>query len=710
MLSSIPEIEWYLAVSYPQPGILALNRTMNVVFFFMLFLILLLFIIMNIFQSRSENTFAKQNLQLIEANRKAEAASQAKSDFLAKMSHEIRTPMNAITGMSELLLRWQLPEEALEQVQDIKRASSNLISIINDILDFSKIEAGRMEIIPVKYLLSSLINDTVSIIRMRIMEKPIRFFTNIDSNIPNGLVGDEVRLRQILLNLLSNTVKYTDRGHISVTFTEDRRDEETVWLKISITDTGHGIKPEDQEKLFGDFVQVNAKKSSIEGTGLGLVITKRLCMAMGGDISMESEYGKGSVFTVIIPQGIYAKEPFAMIENAQSKKILVYEGRSVYAESVAWSLRNMNVPHTLVKDIDAFTKALRQDDWFYVFSGYGLYDKIKLAMEKYATDFPDKKTPPLALMLEWGTEPRINNVRFISLPVQALSIANILNGKADSQNYFESANRFSVIRFTIPEARILVVDDIYTNLKVAEGFLMPYNAIVDTSLSGLTALEMVKKVNYDLIFMDHMMPEMDGIETTAAIRAWENENGNPKKVPIIALTANAVSGMKEIFIGKGFNDFLTKPIDIAEFDDMLDRWIPKEKKKSGTEITPPVVSAGALSLNIPGVNTEKALNKLGGKTELYNKMLKLFCKDTDERLPKTTLPNPDNMPEFVRHVHSFKSSLASIGAFEISSLAAQLEAAGKNEDLEFIEENLAIFTKQMMELADNIKIVLENNR
>ena len=581
LISYIPEMEWYLVVSYPLPGILALNRALNIVFFSMLFLILLMFLVMNILSARSESTMAEQNMLLLEANRKAEAASLAKSDFLAKMSHEIRTPMNAITGMTELLLRGDQTEESRMLVQDIKRASSNLISIINDILDFSKIEAGRLEIAPVKYQLSSLVNDVVSIIRMRLVEKPIRFYTNIDANIPNGLIGDEVRMRQILLNLLSNAVKYTDRGQIGIIIREDRQEEKKVWLRISVIDTGHGVRAEDQKKLFGDFIQVDMKKSGIEGTGLGLAITRRLSIAMGGDIKMESVYGMGSTFTVLLPQGIHSTEPFAAVKDAAQKKVLIYECRSVYAQSLCWTLENLGVRYTLVIREEDYIEALNLEKWSMVFSGYGLYERLKPIINS----IPYEERPPLALMAEWGTEAYIPNMHFLSLPLNSLSVADILNGNDNCKGYINNSGNYSMVRFTFPYARLLVVDDIATNLKVAKGLLAQYQAQVDTCLSGAEAIEMVKQNKYDLILMDHMMPEMDGIEATAAIRAWEQGTRymQETRIPIVALTANAISGMREMFLEKGFNDFLGKPIDVAQLDEILDRWIPKEKQGRNAE-------------------------------------------------------------------------------------------------------------------------------
>jgi len=661
-----------------------------------------------------------QNRRLIELKNEAETANRTKSNFLATMSHEIRTPMNAITGMAELLLRGELSDEARGYAQDIRQAGNNLISIINDILDFSKIEAGKLEIIPVKYLLSSLINDSVNIIRMRIGEKPIRFFSNIDGSIPNSLIGDEVRLRQILLNLLSNAVKYSDKGHIGLTITVQKRNGKQVWLKIAVEDTGKGIKLEDQEKLFGEFIQVDTKRNrSIEGTGLGLAITKRLCLIMGGDITVESKYGKGSTFTVTIPQSIEdeSEAPFAAVEEPKKKKVLVYEGRAVYAKSLCWTLENMKVPFTMTTSWDNFTEALSREKWFYVFSGYGLFDKIKPLLEKPDTAFLRGKNPPLALMVEWGVEAYIPNVRFLSLPVQSLSIANILNGKADSKGYTSGSG---IIRYTFPTARLLVVDDIATNLKVAEGLLAPYRTTVDTCLSGLQAIELVKQHKYDIILMDHMMPEMDGIEATAAIRAWEKEqlekNPDHPQTPIVALTANAVVGMREMFIENGFNDYIAKPIDVSKLDETIYRWIPKEKRAINNEQlamgnegqnNPPNKDTNSSLSPIPGVDIQKGIDMTGGNVAAYKEVLSMFCKDAKNRLSLLQkIPEGDALPVFVTQVHGIKSASASMGAEKFSAEAAELEAAGKAGDMAFIRGHLDAFTRQLTELIRNIEKAL----
>jgi len=525
-----------------------------------------------------------------------------------------------------------------------------------------------------------------------------------------------VRLRQILLNLMTNAVKYTERGHIGLSITQEKRKDSAtaskVWLKITVSDTGYGIKPEDQKRLFGDFVQVDTKKNhAIEGTGLGLPIAKRLCKAMGGNIAVTSKYGEGSSFTATIPQGIDSPVPFAKVEEPERKKVLLYERRVACNQSVCWSLENMKVPYALVSDYDAFAEALFREEWFFVFSGYGLYGKIKPMMDRPDEDFPGGKKPSLALMVDWGIETYIPNVRFVSMPIQSLSIANVLNDQADRRNYFENSNK---IQFVCPGARILVVDDISTNLKVAQGLLSPYKAIVDTCLGGNEAIELIKRWDYDIVFMDHMMPEMDGIETTAIIRAWEEERRQGGEVyfdiPIIALTANAVSGMKELFIEQGFSDFLAKPVDVSKLDETLGRWIPETKKEGGGRSEDDAAlgsSFEASPLVIPGIDTAAGIAGTGGTLAGYRQVLSMFGKDAADRLPLLqAMPRTETLPAFITQVHALKSAAASIGAESLSEKAARLEAAGKEKDLAFIGKNLKPFAKQLAELVKDIGVAL----
>jgi signal transduction histidine kinase/CheY-like chemotaxis protein len=421
--------------------------------------------------------------ELEEERKKAEAASRSKSLFLANTSHEIRTPLNAILGMSELALREDLSPAARDHVENIRQAGKSLLFIVNDVLDLSKIEAGKLDVINREYYFSSLLNDCLSIMKTRILEKPIEFTVDVEKTIPAVLIGAEARVRQIVLNLLSNAVKYTEKGNITfsvkVEWQKTGDDEESrVILYFIVSDTGYGIREENIDSVFSSFSRFDThKKVHIEGTGLGLAISRKLCRMMNGDITVSSVYGRGSVFTAFIPHGVADKTPFGSTLEAGSKV------------------------------------------------GHSVYERVE-------------------------------------------------------------------VRWTAPTAKILIVDDIVTNLKVARGLLAPFECEIDLCTSGVQAVSMVKNENYDLVFMDHMMPEMDGIETTAAIRAWEEtqpdqprpsgENSVTGHIPVIALTANALSGMQEMFLGKGFDGYLAKPVDIKSLNTIMEKWIPVEKRQNKT--------------------------------------------------------------------------------------------------------------------------------
>ncbi|MDR1515345.1 MAG: response regulator [Synergistaceae bacterium] len=408
-------------------------------------------------------------LRISAARIRSDEANRSKSSFLATMSHEIRTPLNAILGLSEIWLQRELPREAHSDLEKIYASGSGLLNIINDILDISKIEAGGFEIVPVDYSIAALIENVANLNMTRIGSKNISFELSIDETMPSRLYGDELRLKQVLNNMLSNAFKYTREGSVSFEIAW-RKKTESVVLAFTVRDTGIGIKREDMDKLFSKYQQLDTRANkNIEGTGLGLSITKNLIELMGGTIAVESDYGVGSVFCVELEQEIRDDAPIGA--------------------KTADSLRHFRPTGQLIS-----------------------------------------------------------------------------RGK-------------NLVRSHMPYGRVLVVDDVMINLDVVEGLLIPYGLSVDCVTSGREAIEKIRSAGigqdrekYDMVFMDHMMPEMDGIEATRIIRN-DIDSEYAKTVPIVALTANALSGSDEMFLAAGFNDFLPKPIDIMRLDIVLNKWV-----------------------------------------------------------------------------------------------------------------------------------------
>ncbi|GHV28000.1 hypothetical protein FACS1894167_03990 [Synergistales bacterium] len=536
---------------------------------------------------------------LVQAKEKAEAASKAKSSFLAHMSHEIRSPMNAIIGMSELAQREFGKPKCLEYIAGIRNAGSNLLSIINDILDFSKIETGGFLLNSARYETASLLNDALTIIRVQLAEAPIKFITEIDRALPAYMTGDGNRVRQVLLNLLSNAVKYTKNGFIEFSASGEPVSDTEIRLTFTVEDSGVGIRAEDMPLLFGNFVRIEeTRHRNVEGTGLGLAITRELCRAMGGDVAAESEYGKGSAFTATLLQSV--------------------------------------------------------TDW---------------------------------------------------------SPMGEIDGKTDSRHSAPT------ISFIAPEASVLVVDDLPSNLLVAEGLLAPWKTSVISCLSGREAIELVRERPFDLVFMDHMMPDMDGIETAAAIRAMEGEQYG--RIPIVALTANAVSGMREMFLQNGFDDFLSKPIDTSKLCEIMEKWLPVSKRAEARisdaagDGSPPEPASFSPDIepDIEGVDTAAGIAGIGGLREQYLGVLEMFCRDAESRLPYfEKIPGKADAQSFITQVHAMKSGLANIGAEDLSQAAARLEDAGRKGDMAAIGGNIAQFRENLTALAARIKAALAKLR
>jgi CheY-like chemotaxis protein/nitrogen-specific signal transduction histidine kinase len=631
----------------------------------------------------------------------ARRANEAKSEFLAKMSHEIRTPMNAILGMSELILREDTSVIVRQHAENVQQSGTNLIAIINDILDLSKIESGKMEIVDGRYELASLINDIISIVRIRVLDKPVQFVTNIDSRLPAKLIGDEVRTRQILLNLLSNAIKYTNTGYIKLSVTGTPCADGMTKLSFSREETGNGIREEDRARLWSSFTQFDRQKNAnIVGTGLGLAITKELAISMGGDVEVSSVYGSGSTFTATVLQRAASVDILAEVEDPGSKRTLVYENRSICAESIAWSLENLGVPYKLGTIADSLEHSLSSESYAFVF--------VAMPLLEEASKLSGQLSPSTSVVLlaEYGETVSVPDRSVAAMPVYTGSLANILNG-AQIIGYAEKENIHW--QYTAPTARLLIVDDINTNLQVAEGLMSPLEAVIDTALSGAEALHYVQEYDYDIVFMDHMMPDMDGVETTAIIRAFAGEKY--QNMPIIALTANAVSGMREQFLASGFNDYLAKPIEMKKLFSVINMWIPKEKRIYGVKkSTQAIVSDEDLGIVIDGVDTALAIKAMANSVDKYMRILATFCTDVRERLRvlEHAPEDGEDLRLFITQVHALKSASRSIGAAEVSHLAEELEHAGNDIQVQKIQDNLGAFREALLSLTQRIESALAN--
>ena len=510
-----------------------------------------------------------ENKELQREKSLADRANKTKSEFLSNVSHELRTPLNAILGMDEMILRSTAESSTVEYAENIRTASNNLLGLVNDILDFSKIEAGKMEIINVDYQLSSVLNDLVNMIHTRAEKKGLKFIANANQKLPSMLRGDEIRIKQVVTNILTNAVKYTEKGSVTLTVGFEKLADNRIALKFSVKDTGIGIKEEDLPKLFSAFERIEEERNrTIEGTGLGMNITQRLLQMMNSKLEVQSVYGEGSTFSFSVEQGVIDWEPLGDFEEAFRHSLTQ---RKVYRE-----------------------------------------------------------------------------------------------------------------KFTAPSAKILVVDDTVMNLTVVKGLLKQTKIQITTAESGEQCLELAAREKFDIIFLDHRMPGMDGIETLQAMRKLEG-NFN-ETTPVIALTANAISGAREQYLAASFTDYLTKPIDPTALEMMIMKYLPESKIEAASEetikIAEPAPDVPEWLSMIDGIDVAEGV-KHCGSTEDYINALTVFAESITSNADEIEkLFRAEDWKNFTTKVHALKS-----GAAELSERARRMEDAGNALDLDAIKQS-----------------------
>ncbi len=501
---------------------------------------------------------------------KADESNRSKSEFLANMSHELRTPMNAIMGMCEINLNEDMNDTVRENNENIFHSSKELMNIINDLLDFSKIGSGKMTLTCNEYHLSKVINDVINMIVARKGKKNIGFAVEVDPDIPDLLYGDEMRIKQIIINILTNALKYTQQGGFIMSVSH-RKEAYGINLIITVKDSGIGIKKEQLGHIFDAYGRVDAEKThKIEGTGLGLPITKKLVRLMNGVIGVKSEYGKGTEFRVVIPQKVIDETPFVTIGRNAGFGILYCCDMTQLHEFIARSVeetfhtivKRYNFPGSIVDNAADVREKISK----------GIYSHIFVTKEQYITDkeyFDELSMKYCVTVIRERTDQLSVGGNIINAykPFYMKKICDIINKPLHNKNV-------TADKFTAPGARVLIVDDNSLNLRVAVGIMKRYNMNINVSKSGKRALRMMKEKEYDAVFLDHLMPDMDGIETHREICLLEKDK--EKKTPVIALTAYDASDVRDLFISENFQDFMSKPIDPELLDKILLKWLPEE--------------------------------------------------------------------------------------------------------------------------------------
>ncbi len=674
----------------------------------------------------------ESNKALLKTIENLETAEQSKDDFMANISHEIRTPINTISGMSEMVLQENLPDKARADIFDIQTAGRNLLSIVSDILDFSELESGKMELVEEPYNITSTINDIMNMTIARKNGKNLELIVDCDASIPNSLMGDEQKIRRAVMNVVDNAIKFTKEGGVVLVVTA-RKEDYGVNLIITVKDTGIGMDAENLEKLFTSFTQVDAKRNRQEGgIGLGLAIAQAIVNKMGGFINIKSAPEKGSEVQIVVPQKVLDDKPIVSVKHPDKIRVAAYIDmekykyaliRDSYVDSIHHMVEQLEIGYHQCRNLPELKRRMEKEKFTHVIVGWAEYCEDKTWFEELSHQMK------VILIREREDEESIGSrMLHIYKPFYVLSLASVLNGENVIQS--TDGSHYQNRRFIAPDASVLVVDDNIMNLRVVEGLLRPYKMKVFVAGSGKEALKKVESMEFDFIFMDHMMPEMDGVETFHRIR--QKPGKYFKDVPIIALTANAIGGAREMFLAEGFADFVAKPIEVSVLERVLRRHIPEEKiiriedvdllesvtdygqqestasvkqEEKKKKETPNKKSGNDLAME--GIDTTLGLSYSGGEENDYIEIVQVYYKSGVKKVQDIRTAYADrDWKNYVILVHSVKSRSMGIGAVALSDMAKELEAAGKAEKEKIILEK----TDAMLTEYERVLSVIAANK